>query len=133
VNREHRPVVLVIAVLALLALLLAVRAHSSNRAVVLRVRAAPAPVAARVGAVPPVVRAICATFRGYCGQALRVAWCESRWKVWARNGQYLGLFQMGAWERAHYGHGWNAWAQSRAAFRYFAATGRSWRPWACRP
>lgn len=128
-----RPTVLLVAVLALVALLLAVRAHSSNRAVGLRVHAAPALVAARAGAVPSVVRVICAVFRGYCGEALRVSWCESRWRVWARNGQYLGLFQMGRVERAQYGHGPGAWAQARAAFRYFTATGRTWRPWSCRP
>jgi len=80
-----------------------------------------------------VTRAICATFGPYCGQALRVSWCESRWNVWARNGQYLGLFQMGARERARYGHGTGAWAQSRAALRYFVASGRTWRPWSCKP
>lgn len=133
-DRGTRPVVLVIAVLALVALLLAVRAHSSNRAVPPRVHAAPALSGhSGAGAVPSVVRVICAVFRGYCGQALRVAWCESRWKVSARNGAHLGLFQMGAWERAHYGHGPGAWAQARAAFRYFAATGRTWQPWTCRP
>jgi hypothetical protein len=78
-------------------------------------------------------RAICSTFGRYCGQALRVAWCESRLDVWARNGQYRGLFQMGARERATYGDGIGAWAQSRAALRYFRATGYTWRPWSCKP
>ena len=72
-------------------------------------------------------------FGPYCGQALRVAYCESRFDVNARNGQYLGLFQMGSRERAIYGHGAGAWAQSRAALRYFRAAGYSWRPWTCKP
>lgn len=76
---------------------------------------------------------ICYVFGAYCAQALRVAWCESRFDVWARNGQYLGLFQMGSYARAHYGHGNDAWAQSRAAYRYFVASGRDWSPWTCRP
>jgi hypothetical protein len=73
------------------------------------------------------------TFGKYCGQALRVAYCESRFNIWARNGQYFGLFQMGSHERATYGDGYNAWAQSRAAFRYFLDSGRGWGPWSCKP
>lgn len=68
----------------------------------------------------------------YCGEAKRVAWCESRWSTTAQNGQYLGIFQMGSWERRTYGHGSGAWAQSRAALRYFRASGRDWSPWSCR-
>lgn len=75
---------------------------------------------------------ICKTFGRYCSQALAVSWCESKWYVWAANGQYLGLFQMGSSERARYGHGSGAWAQSRAAYRYFVASGRDWSPWSCR-
>lgn len=78
-------------------------------------------------------RIICSIFRGYCSQALRVARCESGFNIWARNGQYLGLFQMGAAERRRYGHGWDAWSQSRAAYRYFIDSGRDWSPWACKP
>ena len=78
-------------------------------------------------------RAICTTFRGYCSQALRVARCESGLSVWARNGQYLGLFQMGSYARARYGHAWNAWGQARAAYRYFIDSGRDWSPWECKP
>jgi hypothetical protein len=77
--------------------------------------------------------AICKTFGSYCEQALDVSWCESKWYIWAQNGEYLGIFQMGAWERARYGHGPGAWAQARAAFRYFVASGRDWSPWSCRP
>lgn len=64
--------------------------------------------------------------------AVRVAWCESRWSPDARNGQYLGIFQMGAWERRTFGHGPTVLAQARAAHRYFVRTGRDWSPWACR-
>ena len=76
---------------------------------------------------------ICVTFGPYCSQALRVARCESGLSVWARNGQYLGLFQMGDYARARYGHAWNVWAQARAAYRYFIASGRDWSPWSCKP
>lgn len=77
---------------------------------------------------------ICEVFGDrYCGQALRVAWCESRLTTTARNGQYLGLFQMGARERRRYGHGPSAQAQTLAAHRYFVASGRDWSPWSCRP
>ena len=78
--------------------------------------------------------AICKVFGKYCQQALRVSWCESRWYVWARNGQYLGLFQMGNYARSRYGHHpSNAWIQARAAYAYFVDSGRDWSPWSCKP
>jgi len=76
---------------------------------------------------------ICEVFGPHCQDALRVAWCESKWYVWAQNGQYLGLFQMGSSERSRYGHGSGAWEQARAAKRYFVASGRDWSPWSCKP
>ncbi len=66
-------------------------------------------------------------------QAIRVAACESGFNTRAVNGQYLGIFQMGATERATYGHGPSARKQARAAHRYFVASGRDWSPWACKP
>jgi hypothetical protein len=78
-------------------------------------------------------RAICHVFGRYCDQALRVSWCESHWLTTARNGQYLGLFQMGSWERRRFGHGADAWSQARAALRYFNNSGRDWSPWSCQP
>lgn len=70
-------------------------------------------------------------FGAYGEQAVRVSWCESRWQTSARNGQYLGLFQMSRTARARYGHGPGAAAQSRAAYRYFMDSGRDWSPWTC--
>jgi hypothetical protein len=94
-------------------------------------------LAAPAGAVKTrsssTVAAIRSVFGPYGSQAVRVASCESGLSVWARNGQYLGLFQMGSRERATYGHGWDAWSQSRAAYRYFVASGRDWSPWSCKP
>ena len=67
-------------------------------------------------------------------EALRVAQCESGpWGTKARNGQYEGLFQMGSWERAHYGHSRCAEKQVRAAHAYFVASGKDWSPWECKP
>jgi hypothetical protein len=80
---------------------------------------------------PTTQQIICQVFGPYCSQALRVAYCESRYSIWAQNGQYLGLFQMGNYARARYGHGNNAWVQARAAYRYFRDAG--WSPWECRP
>jgi hypothetical protein len=88
--------------------------------------------ARRLAKLPPKA-AICAVFRRYCGQALAVAWCESRFDTSAQNGQYLGLFQMGYSERRLFGHGPTAHAQSRAAHRYFVRSGRDWSPWGCKP
>lgn len=76
---------------------------------------------------------ICKVFGPFCREALSVSWCESKWYIWAQNGQYLGLFQMGSSERRTYGHGPGAWAQSKAAYRYFVASGRDWSPWSCQP
>ena len=64
---------------------------------------------------------ICKVFGPYCKQAIEVSRCESGWSHWARNGQYLGLFQMGDFARSRYGHAWNPWAQARAAWKYFVA------------
>jgi len=81
-------------------------------------------------------RAICVVFGPYCGQALRVAQCESGMHTWASNGQYVNLFQMGYAERRRYGWhvaGSSPWVAARAAYRYFAATGYDWSPWTCKP
>ena len=72
-------------------------------------------------------------FGPYADQALRVAGCESGLSVYAHNGQYQGLFQMGSRERAIYGDSSTALGQAQAAYRYFVASGRDWSPWACRP
>lgn len=77
------------------------------------------------------VRAIRIVFGPSARDALRVAWCESRFRPWARNGQYQGVFQMGSSERARFGHGRSALQQARAAHRYFRLAG--WRPWQCMP
>lgn len=77
--------------------------------------------------------AICLVFGPRCREALRVAHCESRFDTNAQNGQYLGLFQMGSYERATYGHGTTPYDQAIAAYRYFVASGRDWGPWSCKP
>jgi hypothetical protein len=91
--------------------------------------------AQRVASITRLPRgAICRVFGArYCRQALTVARCESHLKTWARNGEYLGLFQMGSTERRLYGHGATALAQARAAHRYFVRSGRDWSPWTCKP
>jgi hypothetical protein len=76
--------------------------------------------------------AICDVFGKYCEQAVDVAWCESRLQTTARNGQYLGLFQMGYSERRRFGHGPTAHQQAVAAHKYFVLSGRDWSPWGCR-
>ena len=77
-------------------------------------------------------KAISYVFGPYSRQALGVAWCESRFSPRARNGQYLGLFQMGSSERRLFGHGPTPLAQAWAAWRYFERSGRDWSPWSCR-
>ena len=79
--------------------------------------------------------AVTEVFGSYASQAMSVVRCETggTYSVYAHNGQYLGLFQMGSNERATYGHSWTALGQARAAYRYFVASGRDWSPWSCRP
>jgi hypothetical protein len=74
-------------------------------------------------------------FGEYAEEALAVAACESGSSRTprARNGQYLGIFQMGEYARSLYGHGETPLEQSRAAYAYFLASGRDWSPWACKP
>lgn len=86
----------------------------------------------RLRKLPPKA-AICNVFESYCGQALAVAWCESRLDPNARNGQYLGLFQMGSHARALFGHGPTPHDQAEAAHAYFVRSGRDWSPWSCKP
>jgi hypothetical protein len=89
---------------------------------------------ARRKAHAPPKEAICDVFgRRYCGQALSVSWCESRHSTKARNGEYLGLFQLGSSERRLFGHGSTARQQALAAHRYFVVSGRDWSPWSCKP
>lgn len=79
--------------------------------------------------------AIRMVFGRYADQALSVAGCETggTYSVYASNGQYLGLFQMGDYARGRYGHGTTAIAQARAAYRYFSSSGYDWSPWECKP
>ena len=86
----------------------------------------------RLRATPPR-QAICGVFRDRCQEAVDVALCESRLDTNARNGQYLGLFQMGTFARARFGHGPTAWEQAVAAHKYYLYSGRTWSPWSCRP
>ena len=74
---------------------------------------------------------ICRVFGTDCNDAVRVAQCESGLQTTARNGQYLGLFQMGTLARQLFGHGDSAEVQAHAALRYFVASGRDWSPWSC--
>jgi hypothetical protein len=62
-----------------------------------------------------------------------VAYCESKYDLYAQNGQYHGLFQMGSSERATYGDSNNVYGQAAAAYAYFVASGKDWSPWACKP
>jgi hypothetical protein len=82
-----------------------------------------------------VKQAICYVFGPYCSQALSVAYCETggTFSVYAQNGQYLGLFQMGDYARSTYGHSTNAYWQARFAYNYFVDAGRDWSPWECKP
>ena len=81
------------------------------------------------------VNAILHVFGRYGAQAVAVSRCETggTFSVYAQNGQYLGVFQMGFYARSRYGHSWTAIGQARAAYRYFVDSGRDWSPWECKP
>lgn len=66
-------------------------------------------------------------------EAINVATCESGMNIYAKNGQYFGLFQMGIHERAIYATvGYTtAYEQTVAAYNYFKVSG--WSPWECQP
>lgn len=79
--------------------------------------------------------AIAYVFGPRASEALRVSKCETGGTYWvgSANGQYLGIFQMGASERSIYGHGPTALEQAFAAHDYFVRSGRDWSPWSCKP
>ena len=62
-------------------------------------------------------------------KAFDVIACETggKFNTTAKNGQFLGLFQMGSWARSRYGHGETARAQARAAYSYWRESG--WSGW----
>jgi hypothetical protein len=76
---------------------------------------------------PGARHAICRVWGSHCSLGLAIAYCESKLDLWARNGQYVGLFQMGSSERRKYGDSRNVWGQARSAFAYFRDSGTS--PW----
>lgn len=78
------------------------------------------------GSVPQL---ICKVFGSACSMAVRVASRESGFSIYARNGQYLGIFQMGSSERAKFATiGYStAYEQIVAAHNYFLVSG--WSPW----
>ena len=107
------------------------RARALTRTVAALRRAVATRDARRLAASSPRA-AICDVFGSYCDEAVAVARCESQLSPTAQNGQYLGLFQMGSYERRLFGHGSSAREQAIAARRYFMRSGRDWSPWSCR-
>lgn len=93
----------------------------------------PAAAQARPRVPGPVFKAVRTYWhtRGERVEAFNIVACETggTFSTNARNGQYLGLFQMGGWARARYGHGSTAYAQARAAHRYYMDSG--WSGWEC--
>lgn len=69
-------------------------------------------------------------------EAWSVSGCEAgpQRSPWARNGIYLGMFQVSIyWRRIIRGFAMNAWAQAKHAHRVWTLTGRSWAHWSCKP
>jgi len=97
----------------------------------------PPPTAAKLAELPseyPRFHRALRSARGFgvsWRDAAVVAWREATWHAWARNGQYLGTFQLGALERAAHGHGATLEEQVYAAASLWHA--RGWSAWECRP
>lgn len=70
---------------------------------------------------------------GQSRKAVQVAWCESRFDPRARNGQYLGVFQVSDhWRSSIPGWGSSVEDQARHALKIYKRVGRRWSPtWAC--
>ena len=104
-------------------------------------RACERPSAAKIASLPREYPAFHRELRRSFGpfwlEAALVSWGEGGWRAGARNGQYLGTFQMGSSERARFGHGSSLAAQAWAAARYFWLSlrerGFRWAPWECKP
>lgn len=77
------------------------------------------------------IQAISYVFGSHAAEAINVAGCESHFSVYATNGQYLGMFQMGDYARGKYGHSNTPYGQAVAAHKYFMDSG--WSPWECKP
>lgn len=88
--------------------------------------AAPPPIDIASLPVEDMIRHV---FGAEGNKAVEVARCESTLRTQAQKGQFQGLFQLGANERADYGHGPDALAQVLAAHALFLD--RGWQPWTC--
>lgn len=82
---------------------------------------------------PAFRRALVTTFRSSWIDAAVVSFGESRWNPAAVNGQHLGYFQLGTYERGRTGWTADAAGQVRAASAWNAMTGGRWAAWSCRP
>lgn len=95
------------------------------------------PPAHRVASFPreyPVLyRALRRHFGGLWREAMIVSYGESTWHHWARNGQYRGLFQMGATERRKTGWTSDVNGQVRASALWNRMNGGRWSKWDCKP
>ena len=80
---------------------------------------------------PPKV-AICASSGRYCGQALGVAWCESR--LFHDGRRTASTSASSRWARTSGASSATVrpLTQALAAHRYFVVSGRDWSPWSCK-
>lgn len=88
--------------------------------------AAPSPVDIGTLPIEDMIRHV---FGPEGDKAVEVARCESTLRTHAKKGQFHGLFQLGANERADYGDGTDALGQVMAAHALFLD--RGWQPWTC--
>lgn len=122
-------------ILAAIALLIAVMLIGFDQAGARTNACPPPPTRAKLASLPTEYPRFYRQLRWSFGRSWRdaavVSWKEGSWHWWARNGQYLGTFQLGSAERAAHGHGNTLAAQARAAASLWRD--RGWHPWECQP
>jgi hypothetical protein len=78
---------------------------------------------------PNFTRALKRHFKSEWRRAAITSWAEGGWNPAAKNGQYLGTFQMGNWARSVSGHSSNLIEQVRIAAKHRKRFG--WGQWEC--
>lgn len=91
----------------------------------------------------PTIPEILCSFDWPCAEATAVAYgptanCphgESTGNPYARNGQYLGLYQLASHWFSYYGYDVNDWADpwTNAAVAFALYEDSGWQPWSCAP
>lgn len=93
----------------------------------------PIPALAPVLTVPGLI----CSYSWSCGQALRVAYCESKYQNVQNyaGGPYFGIFQLSRRWFGYYGYDFALWAipEVNVAVAFLVWQDYGWGPWSCKP